>query len=496
MRQAVSILEVGRPEIWDELEAVAPMGPHTASVLGPLRRVVRHSFHREILPLLRKAGLAVLVRYARRSSAEIEASRAEHAHRLHKLSDNARRILHNAQRHALDEVVLGSLAWDPVEDVRAVNALHGAGLIEALPTKIDRGGSYRLHPDLPPPPRLILDVEEAMMPEPEDLAQPLPGPVQLLHDLASFTAALSRHRPRRTHAGTLDRATTRKLGRHLASAELARSGDLSAAPRWERALRALEALGAVLMDPATRVLSIEPGLETLLEGDTAEAVDRLIHRLVDRNLQAGLPLLRDALSQVGAGCLDEMILFELLAEQQREALVTPWLREGALVYPAGDHDIHIPYDEQGFERIDQRMYGDIISTLIRLGLVRRAPGVIAPTEEGRLWASGRPAERPPIWVSSDLELIVPPGAVTPWERYQLERLGRCLSRDVVDRYRLERVGLAAWLATHELSEAIDLLTERAPGLPNTVRQTLEAWAADATRVVLTRGVLLEPHQPL
>ena len=94
-------------------------------------------------------------------------------------------------------------------------------------------------------------------------------------------------------------------------------------------------------------------------------------------------------------------------------------------------------------------------------------------------------------MASDLELVVPPDALTPWERFQIERLGRCLSRDVVDRYRLERAGLEAWLATHDLDEAIDLLRRRSPAVPASVEDALRAWAAGALRVVLVRGVLLE-----
>ena len=93
-------------------------------------------------------------------------------------------------------------------------------------------------------------------------------------------------------------------------------------------------------------------------------------------------------------------------------------------------------------------------------------------------------------MSSDLEVLVPPNSVTPWERYQLERLGRCVARDVVDRYRLERSGLETWLATHALEQALDLLRRRSPGLPQSVVATLTEWARSATRVVLTHGVVI------
>jgi hypothetical protein len=62
---------------------------------------------------------------------------------------------------------------------------------------------------------------------------------------------------------------------------------------------------------------------------------------------------------------------------------------------------------------------------------------------------------------------------------------------VVDRYRLERKGVVTWLSTHDLSEAIDLLTRRCPGVPGTAIDALTQWARSAERAVLTRGVLLE-----
>jgi hypothetical protein len=96
-----------------------------------------------------------------------------------------------------------------------------------------------------------------------------------------------------------------------------------------------------------------------------------------------------------------------------------------------------------------------------------------------------------LWCGSDLELVVPPGGLTPWERFQLERLTTCLGRDVVDRHRLDRAALTAWLATHELDDALELLQRRCLAVPGAVVETLEQWAQSAQRVVLTRGVLLE-----
>jgi hypothetical protein len=235
-------------------------------------------------------------------------------------------------------------------------------------------------------------------------------------------------------------------------------------------------------------------MEDTLAGTTAEAIDRLVHRLVDPDLQAAIPAVRTALAHAcgpGDGAVDALIFRELLAQQQRDVLHAPWHRDGRDVYPMSERDEHgLPFDDEHFELVEGRMLDALLRILDRLGLVRRADGVFAPTPDGRLWALGAPEQRPPVWISSDLGVTVPPGGITPWERYQLERLGRCTQRDVVDTYVLEREGLAAWLATHELEDAEELLARRCPSVPVTVLGTLRAWADSAMRLTLTRGVLL------
>ena len=154
-----------------------------------------------------------------------------------------------------------------------------------------------------------------------------------------------------------------------------------------------------------------------------------------------------------------------------------------------------PLDDEGFEAVEMPMIRVVLSRAERFGLIRRAPGVFAATADGQLWASCTSTPRPPVWISSDLEIVVPPLAISPWERFQIERLGRCIHRDVVDRYRLEREGLVAWLASHDLEEALALLRRRCPAVPSGVVDTLDAWARSSTRVVLTRGVLLDDERP-
>ena len=256
-------------------------------------------------------------------------------------------------------------------------------------------------------------------------------------------------------------------------------------------MRALELLGAVSMDPLARELYLDLGLESVLAGSTADAIDRLLHRVVDRDLHVLLPAVRAALAAAGPGAVDDVVFAELLRDQHRDLVFRPWHRDGADVYPAIDDAPLRPFDDDQFERVEGRMVGVLLGRLHRLGILRRAPGLFAGTSDGRLWAGAATDPAPPVWITSDLEMVVPPHAITPWERMQVERLTRCVGRDVVDRYRLDRAGLLGWLSTHDVEEALDLLARRSPAVPPTVTDSLRTWAASAQRLVLTRGVLRE-----
>ena len=485
--RAISTLAVADPATWAQLA----LEPHLQGEPTLLCREITDE--RALLSVLEAAGLReqVLVRYARRPPEDIAASSAELAARIDTLDAGHRRVLAAAQRHALDDVVVGLHAWDPERDAARVRGLVGAGLMMAMPTDAPPyTGRYRLHPDLPSPLPVPHDFSEAAMALTDDLSPPAQGPIALLHDMASLAAALHRVEPRRTHAGTLSRVDARKIGRQLGSAELVKTGQLEADARWSRSLRALEALGAISLSPLTRQLHLDLGLENTLAGTTAQAIDRLVHRLVDRDQHVLLPAVRAALKAAGSGAVDAVIFAELLAEQHRDVMFPAWVRGAVRVYPYLEGEPLRRYDAEGFEAVEQVQLERLLRRIERLGLIRRAPGVLAATEDGRVWSAATEPPRPPVWVSSDLEFIVPPGALTPWERFQLERLGRCLSRDVVDRYVLEQKGLRTWLIWHDPEEIFALLSRRCPGIPQNVVETLQGWITAAMRVVLTRGVLV------
>lgn len=492
MSVVVAELKVADAAIWTELEAATPLARWTVEIKDAQTRIVRDAFVAEALPALQRSGLSVLVRRARADPAEVEEHREQLGHRVAALPPYIQRVLFAAQRHALDDVVIGLHAWDPVNDAGSVRALHGAGLITAIPddTPIYLG-RYRLARDLPPPPQWPYAFEEAVMDETEDLGRPAQSPLALLHDMAALAAGLQRLTLKRTLAGGLARADGKRLGAWLGDAALAKSGDLAQSERWSRASRALEALGAVATDPLSREIYLDLGLETALAGTARDAMDRLVHRLVDRDLHGVVPAVRAALQAAGAGAIDELIFLDLLREQHRELLFPAWRRAEGPLYPAAAGETARPYDDLGWEAVEVPLIRGVLKRLEQLGALRRAPGVFAGTEDGRVWAGAADPTPSPMWARSDLELMVPPDAVTPWERFQIERLGRCLARDVVNRYKLERDALARWLTTHELDEVLDLLRRRCPAVPPVVEETLRQWARGATRIVLTTGLLRE-----
>ena len=487
--RVVSRLEVADPATWDELAAVLDLDT-LLEPGGGLARVARDD--RTLCDALEAAGIGALVRYAHRTPAQVEAARDALDQQVAALRADVRRVLISAQRHALGGVVRANHAWDPEQDGETVRVLIGLGLL--APDVVDgavAAGRFRLHPDLPEPPPVPYDFADALMDETDDLGDVGVAPIPLLSDLAAVAAALQRRPARRTHAGAVGKADARALGRQLADDDLRASGDLEGHPRWGRALAALQALGAVSLDPIKRELFVDVGLEGVLEGTAEDALDRFVHKVIDRDLHGVVPAVREALRQAGDGAVDAMIFGELLAAQHRDLLFPPWLREDRAIYPNPDGGRPRLYDDDGWERVEARMIGVVLRRLERLGLLRQAPGVFAATPDGRRWAGATTAPTPPLWVTSDLEVLVPPGALTPWERFQLERLSRCLARDTADRYRLDRDSLANWLSTHDLEEALDLLRRRAPVVPPGVEETLTEWARAATRVVLVRGLLVE-----
>ena len=492
MYRAVSTLTVADPRRWSELSAGGLSPSWLGEPLSETTRVIADA--KAVLSHLEGRAL---VRYARRPPEQVAADQEAMEAAVARLPPAARRVLHNAQRHALDHQVVGLHAWDPESDAQSVRILHGAGLIRLRSTReTPLTGRYNLAPDLPPAPAIAYDMSEAVMPEEEDDLSPArPGLIPLMHDMASLAAAILQTRPRRTHRGPLMKVDARRLGNRLGDPAIVAHSSLSQTPRWGLALRALEALKAVRADPLTRAMDVDLGLEMTLSGPTPQAVDRLAHRMVDRDQHVLLPAIRAALRQAGPGCVDTIVFCDLLREQHRAVLFPPWRRGPDMTYPHLDGEAVLPYNDDSFEQVEVPVIERLLRRLDLLGLVRRADGIFAATADGRIWSG---AARPPVallWIGSDLELIVPPESVTPWERFQLERMSRCVMRDVVDRYVLDQEGLSAWLSGHDLSEAIDLLRRRSPGVPLLVEETLRGWERAALQVVITHGVLLA-EQPV
>jgi hypothetical protein len=487
MRRSVDVLRVAEVGQWAELTARG-VGGHLGEELSALERVATPSFEREAVPALAAQGVFVLLRWARRPSAVLGGPSSGFTASIPRLPPRVLKVLDAARRHAHEGRVLGSHAWDPEEDAPAVRHLHGLGLLHDVAGEPPITGWYTLPPDLPPWIAELPQVGEAIMDAPDDLQPQEASTLLLLHDMASLAAALRVTRVTRTVTGTIARSDAKKLGIRLGEV----LNSVEDHPRWGMALRGLDALGVISTDPVRRTLDLDLGLERTLVGEVPEAMDRVVRRLIGHDLHPFLPFVRQALAEAGAGAVDEVVFLDLLREHHREILFPAWRRDGRRWYPILASEPPRLMDDAGWDEVETTMFSALLRRLSRIGLVRLAPGVFAPTEDGRAWAGAPIGPHPPVWVASDLEIMVPPGALTPWERFQIERLARCLARDVVDRYRLERSGVETWLSSHDIEEAIDLLRRRAPAVPGTVEETLRSWATSASRLVLTRGVLLEP----
>jgi hypothetical protein len=483
VKRAISVLEVSDASIWDELAAVAPLEPHLEGALHPTARIARPSLEKELIPLLSARGIRVLLRRARRDDSAPPLPELDDD--IARLPSGARRLLEALQRHAVDGETIVGHAADPEKHIDDLRVLLGASLVARVPDSDPL--RVRIHPDLPSPPDVPYQFLDAVMEEPDDLSSPRPGPLGLLHDLAALAAAIEREAPHRTLSGTVARADAKRLGALLGFA-----GPLEDDPRWGMAMRGLEALRGVTVDPLTRALELDHGLEASLAGSAADALDRLIRRLVESDLHPALPAMRAALRAANTLAIDEVIFADLMREQHREVLFPAWGHGTRRTYPQLGDAPAPAYNDDHFGAIEGAMLAALVSRLTRIGVLRRSDGVFSATRDGRVWAGAADTgpSAPPLWVSSDLEIVVPPDAITPGERFQLERIARGLSRDVVDRYKLDRPSLENWLATHELDEAIALLHRRAAAVPANVDDTLRNWARSALRVTLTRGVLI------
>lgn len=477
---------VADPAIWDELSALLPLHTAVVAEIGPTERVVDAAIEPKLRVALESAGRALLRRRPDPGPTPPgHAALPPKAHAaLQALSEAERSLLHRVQRRAHEGFVSGASAWDPHAEARPLAALTQAGLIVPLSGQADPAGPWQLHPQLPPPPPVAYDFDDARMDPPEDLPPSYDSP-SLDADIAAMAAALRRHPLRVTHALTPEVAGMKALGRRLADPALARSGRPEQGdPRWRRALDALRLLKVLAVEEISRELSPNAALPGVLALPPAERLDLLVRRALDPALHPLLPPIREALRQANGQAIDAVIFQDLLAQQHRDLLFSPWGQVGIRTYPRVVDDPIVPYTRDSFDDIEGAAIARALHALGRVGMLRLAPGVFAASGEGRQWAGLNPGPRPPIHVTPDLEIVVPPGALSARERYLLEQLAHPLSRDVVDRFALRRADLVRWLEHHTLDEALALLSERAAhGLPSAVAHALRGWAETAERVL-------------
>lgn len=479
-------VRVADPSVWPSLEAIAPVREHTMAELDPCLRRVGVRLKGPLERALKARGEALRVRaLAPEEPTALEAAPARRA--VDDLPPKLLAVLTRALRLAEEGVFLGTRAWDPHSEARAVDALVGAGLITPLDEeRLPRWGRYRLAPGLPEPAPVAYDFEEAVMPLTDDLTRRGPSLLALEEDLAVFLAALTAAGVRRTVEGHPDVAGARRMGRRLMDPGLSRGGRLAdASPRWQLAARVVEALGLWECDPLSRALLPAQRVEGLLRQGPSARFDGLARRVVEQDARPLIPALRAALRAAGDQAIDEVVLRALLAEQHRDVLYAPWGQVGDRFYPCPPEATPTIYDDEGFEEVEGPLLTRAIDALARLGLVLRAPGVLAATAEGRIWAGLDPSgPAPRLLLSADLELVVPPGALPPWERLLVELATSPVSRDVVDRLRLGRAELERALGVAPLTTLLGVLEARVGhGLPPSVVEALQLWARPWERIV-------------
>jgi hypothetical protein len=483
---AFARLRVADPSVWATLEALAPVAEHSIAELDPCLRRVGTRLKGPLERALKARGEPLRVRVlAPEEPSETEAAPARRA--VDDLPPKLLTVLTRAQRLAEEGVFLGTRAWDPHSEARAVEALVNVGLITALDDEsLPRWGRYRLAPGLPEPAPVPYNFEDAVMPPTDDLARRGPSLFALEQDLAVFLAGLAASGVRRTVDGYPDAHGARRLGRRLLDPELARWGRLElASPRWQMAERVVEALGLWECDPLSRALLPAQRVQRLLSQGPAARFDGLARRVVEHDARPLIPALRAALRAAGEQAIDEVVLRALLAEQHRDLLFAPWGQVGDRFYPCPPEATPTLYDDEGFDEVEGPLLSRAIDALARLGLVTRAPGVFAATAEGRVWAGLDPTgPTPRLSLSGDLELIVPPGALPPWERFVVELATSPVSRDVVDRLRLGRVELERALGYVPLTTLLSVLESRVGhSLPASVVRALQLWARPWERIV-------------
>lgn len=478
-------VRVAHPAIWEEIRTLLPLDPAVVAEHGPREREVDAAIEGPLRQALERSGRTLLRREPEPPlPTRVSPGPAVRA-ALEALSPAARSLLHRVQRRATEGFVSGAAAWDPHAEARPIAELVAAGLMAPLTAEADPLGPWQLREALPPPPEVVYDFAESFMDPPEDLpalAEPIVPPDE---DLGVVAAALRRHPLRVTHALTPEVSGTKALGRRLADPALARTGRLDDGDaRWRRALDALRILGALRVDELSRELRLTERLLELFALRPAERADRLLRRALDPAILPLLAPIRAALRQADTLAVDTVVFLDLLHQQHRDVLFSPWGQVGIRTYPRIADDPIVVYNEDNFEDLEGVALQRLLHGLARMGMIRTAPGVFAATRAGRAWAGCPAGPRPPIHVTPDLEILVPPGALEAGGRYRLELLAHPTRRDVVDSLRLRRPDLELWLTQYSLDEALALLDERsAHGLPLAVREALTAWAEAAERVV-------------
>lgn len=237
--------------------------------------------------------------------------------------------------------------------------------------------------------------------------------------------------------------------------------------RWGLALQLAQATG--LCRPAGGVLRGFPESTPRPVGDPATLLSP------DQVVPGRL-----LLQLIGRDWVSFPALIQLLRTHARQVLHSPNTR-GTYEQRPGTN-----FDDEGWDRIEGPLFFGAA-----LGLYRARQLDGRQDGEGlqslRLPEPG-PQYAPGFLLTPDMEILVAPEELPSSEYARLARLAPFVEGNRVHRHRLTREGIARDLAAGHEDPAEFLSKYSRTGLPDTVRQSLEHWAASAERITLLSGV--------
>jgi hypothetical protein len=406
--------------------------------------------------------------YAAAYRATMSATPAEIANASH-TRDRARE-LPDASRDALDTLILASPDSGMIDPrFRPLMEEHGETLWKGgfiLPRSLPKGAkgvdptyfaaAARLNPALrrrkPFRERLKEYIQD------HELAPTFP-PSDARFDAVVLAVAVEANPPKLKQDLGLRKDTLGRLMRELGE-------DVD---RWGLALQLAQATG--LCRPAGGVLRGFPESTPRAIGDPATL-------LTTDQVTPGRLLLQ----LIGRDWVSFPAMMQVLRTHARQVLHSPNTR-GTYEQRPGTN-----FDQEGWDLIEGPLF---LGAAIGLYRARQLDG----RQDGEGLQSLRlpepgPQYEPGFLLTPDLEILVAPEELPSSEYARLARLAPFVEGNRVHRHRLSREGVARDLAAGHEDPAEFLAKYSRTGLPESVRQSLQHWAASAERITLLSGVTI------